>query len=132
MRDSIDPWLTLKSPPSFVYVKIPVTDGIESDDRSLDEAIDQALVERRLGSVLSWGSSLGERDSDGMRPVAFHRIDVQVDDLDAARAVLHAVLPGLGVPPATELHYAGDGKHRLDVYDGPRWRLALVVPSPGN
>lgn len=124
-----DPWLSVRSP-AFVYVKIPAVAGIESDDRGLDEAIDQALTDRGLGSVLGWGSSLGERKADGSRPVAFHRIDVQVGELEVARAALHAMLPTLGVPAATELHYAVDDRHLHDVYDGPLWRLALPAPAP--
>ncbi|MDB5941083.1 MAG: hypothetical protein JWQ13_649 [Ramlibacter sp.] len=122
----MDPWLSFHAP-TFIYVKIPVPGGIESEDRSLDEAIDRALAAGALGSVLGWGSSLGERTADGSRPVAFHRIDVQVDDLDAGRAALHGLLPGLGVPVATELHYVVDDRHLVDVYEGPGWRFSQAA-----
>jgi hypothetical protein len=129
MSVSVDPWLAF-SAPTFIYVKIPVGAGADSEDRSLDEAVDSALVDQGIGSVLGWGSSLGERQADGSRPVAFHRIDVQVKALDAGRSALREMLPALGVPAATELHYVVDNRHLLDVYQGSGWRIGQPAAGP--
>ncbi len=115
---------------AFIYLKIPVVGGQESADHSLDEAIDQALQQRGLGTVLGWGSSLGNRRANGSRPVAFHRIDMEVHDLQAARAGLHQVLPLLDVPAGTEAHYFIDDRHLMDLYEPPSWRLQQPVAAP--
>lgn len=125
MSTPSDPFLAFR-PPSFLYVKTPAAQGVEGDDRSLDDAIDDLLRAGALGAVLGWGSSLGAAQADGTRPVAFHRIDVQVQELATARSSLHGALPGLGAPAGTEVHYFIDGVHLLDVYDPPGWQLAQV------
>ncbi len=125
MSTPADPFLAFQAP-SFLYVKTPAAQGVEGDDRSLDDAIDDLLRECALGEVLGWGSSLGATQADGTRPVAFHRIDIQVQDLASARSSLHTALPGLGVPAGTEVHYFIDGVHLLDVYAPPGWQLAQV------
>lgn len=125
MSTAADPFLAFRAP-SFLYVKTPAAQGVEGDDRSLDDAIDDLLRAGALGAVLGWGSSLGAAQADGTRPVAFHRIDVQVHELATARSSLHAALPGLGAPAGTEVHYFIDGVHLLDVYESPGWRLAQV------
>lgn len=115
---------------AFIYLKIPVVGGQESADHSLDEAIDEALQQRGLGTVLGWGSSLGLRRANGSRPVAFHRIDMEVRELHAARAGLHQVLPTLEVPAGSELHYFIDDRHLMDLYEPPSWRLQQAVAGP--
>jgi hypothetical protein len=128
MSTPADPFLAFQAP-SFLYVKTPAAQGVEGDDRSLDEAIDALLREAAVGAVLGWGSSLGAAQADGTRPVAFHRIDIQVRDLASARSSLHAALPGLGAPAGTEVHYFIEGVHRLDVYAPAGWQLAQ---APGG
>jgi hypothetical protein len=118
----VDPFLAFQAP-SFIYVKIPARDGADGEDRSLDDSIDEALRQRGLGAVLGWGSSLGEAKADGSRPVAFHRIDIQVDDLESARSSLHEVLAAIGVPARTEIHCFVDSRHLLDVYGPTGWQL---------
>lgn len=115
---------------AFIYLKIPVVDGRESPDHGVDEAIDQALQQRRLGTVLGWGSSLGSRRANGSRPIAFHRIDMEVRELHAARAGLHQFLPALDLPAGCELHYFIDERHLMDLYEPPSWRLQQAVAGP--
>lgn len=122
MSSPADPSLAFEAT-AFIYVKVPVAGGEESADRSLDDSIDEALGQRGLGSVLGWGSSLGDAKADGSRPIAFHRIDIQANDLQSARFGLHQVLAAIGVPAGTEVHFFVDSRHLLDLYEPPGWRL---------
>lgn len=109
------------APAQFIYVKIPALPGTENENLDRDEAIDQALRERGIGSVLGWGASLGDRQPDGFRPVAFHRIDVEVLDLARGRAALQEILPGLGAPVGTEIHYKLGRRDLQDLYAATGW-----------
>lgn len=110
-------------PAPFIYIKIPLAARGMDDALSRDEAIDQALRDRDLGSVLGWGESLGNVQPNLTRAVVFHRIDVEVTDLAAARAALREILPPLGVPPGTEIHYQSGGRGMQDIYSPDGWRL---------
>jgi hypothetical protein len=92
-----------------------------------EDEIDQVLKEKGIGSVLGWGDSLGDALTDGSRGVAFTRVDIDVTDLVAARAVLRATLPVLGVPTGTEIHYAIEHKNFEDVFTPSGWLLDQSV-----
>lgn len=109
------------APAAFVYVKTPLLRRAGDREMARDEAIDQALRAQGIGSVIGWGDSLGERLPDGSRPAAFHRVDIDVLDLALVRAALHALLPVLGVPPGTEIHYKRASRHLQDVYTSAGW-----------
>ena len=109
--------------PSFLYVKVPVDHEMSSPGHVIEERIDQALCERAMGCVLGWGSSLGEADEDGRRHVAFHRIDIEVADQDVALELLRRLLPELGMPAGTEIHYRHGTTSLQDVYSGSAWAL---------
>ncbi len=110
-------------PMLFLYVKIPVVNNKLDQLHRREEKIDQILMERGIGSVAGWGGSLGDTLADGSRPVAFIRIDVDVTDIAAARALLHERLPGLGAPADTEIHYTIDQLSLIDIYSGSEWLL---------
>lgn len=113
-------------PTAFIYLKLPTHELPE--DHRLEDRIDQALRDARVGSVLGWGSSLGEAPPGQMRPLAFLRIDIEADDLDGARQVLRQFLPVAGVPIGTELHFSRGHQPLQDLLDGDDgWRLDLPV-----
>jgi hypothetical protein len=105
----------------FVYVKVPVAAHEEVRDRRLHEGIEAELVAQGLGSVLGWGASLSDPRRDGSRVPGFHRIDIEVGDLDAATALLKRVLPALGAPVGTEIHSTPATGPRTTVFDGAGW-----------
>jgi hypothetical protein len=109
--------------PLFLYVKIPVTKDVVDPIHSREDAIDQALRKKGVGSVLGWGSSLGEVQPDGSREVAYTRIDIDVTNIDAARTLLQATLPALVVPAGTEIHYTIEQQNQKDVYVQSEWLL---------
>ena len=111
------------APALFIYVKIPVAGGAVDALEYRNERIDQLLREAGVGTVLGWGSSLGDERPDGTRPVEFHRIDIEVDDLAAARAALRHILADLGAPAGTEIHNQTALGNREDICAPPVWLL---------
>jgi hypothetical protein len=107
----------------FVYVKIPVVRDSIDQVHGREDAIDQILKEKGIGSVLGWGDSLGDTQPDGSRDVAFTRIDINVTDLAAARAILQAALAALGSPTGTEIHYTIEHQDLADLYAESGWLL---------
>ncbi|ARN21851.1 hypothetical protein [Piscinibacter gummiphilus] len=105
----------------FVYIKVPAARHAEVRDRTLEDGVAQALADLRLGEVISSGESLGDSGPDGARRVAFHRIDVDVNDLASARALFRQVLPTLGAPVLTEVHYTENRLPMVDVYEPAGW-----------
>lgn len=106
----------------FMYVKVPIPKRAFYD-MARDEAIDHLLRDKGLGAVIGWGDSLGERLPDGSRPAAFHRIDIEVSDLDLARALLHQAIPALDLPSGTEIHYRRGPRPLHDIYASSGWQL---------
>lgn len=93
----------------FVYIKIPA--DIDPLDRSkiFEAPIDAALASKGLGEVSGGGSLLGNIRSDGTRPIEFSGIDVDTNARETVLAILRKLLPGLGSPVGTELHYTAGG-----------------------
>ncbi|OWQ93703.1 hypothetical protein CDN99_04425 [Roseateles aquatilis] len=115
---------------AFVYLKLP-THALP-EDHGLEDRLDLALREAGAGSVLGWGESLGDAPPGRMRPLAFLRIDIEAEDLDAARRLLLALLPTMDVPDGTELHYTRAHRPLQDILTAGLWREALdtVAPRP--
>ncbi len=110
---------------AFIYLKLP-THQLPADHR-LEDRIDQALREAGVGTVLGWGSSLGDAPPGQMRPLAFLRIDIEADDLDGARQLLRDFLLEAGIPTGTELHFTRDHQPLQDLFDGTLWRLEQAI-----
>lgn len=108
----------------FMVVKIPVVEDVDDRWHQREERIDEALRGRGIGSVLGWGDSLGEATPRGRRRVAFTRVDIDVSDIAAGRALLQSALPAIGVPPGTEIHYSVGRVRFADIYTPPDWLLA--------
>jgi len=66
--------------------------------------------------------------------VAHTRVDIDVADIETARAELQATLAAIGAPAGTEIHYTLQGKDLADVYAPPDWRQGRPVvrgrPAP--
>ena len=107
----------------FIYIKIP--DAIQPVARaeSFEDPIDDALEPRALGHVSGGGSLLGNALPDGTRPIKFCGIDVETTDRDAVLEILRGLLPNLGAPLATELHYTARGTKLQDRFLGTEWAV---------
>jgi hypothetical protein len=112
----------------FIYIKIP--DAIQPLDRAeiFEDPIDAALTTKGLGHVSGGGSLLGNERSDGTRPIEFCGIDVDTINRDAVLAILRELLPSLGTPLATELHYTTGSAKLQDRFLGADW----VIGEPRN
>ncbi|MGY1426499.1 hypothetical protein [Lysobacter sp. A289] len=107
----------------FVYIKIP--DAIQPVDRArlLEDPIDAALDPKGLGHVSGGGSLLGDKKPDGTRAIEFCGIDVDTTDRDAVLGILRSLLPELGIPSATELHYTASDAKLQDRFLGSGWAV---------
>jgi hypothetical protein len=107
----------------FVYVKIP--DSIQPLDRAslFEDKIDAVLGPKNLGEVSGGGSLLGNFLPDGTRPIEFCGIDIDTTDRNAVLEILRELLPDLGVPLATELHYTAGGVKLQDRFLGADWAI---------
>ncbi|MEJ8815046.1 hypothetical protein WKW77_28495 [Variovorax ureilyticus] len=111
----------------FMFVKIPVLPDADDLYHQREDRIDQALKAKGLGTVIGWGDSLGEARAGRSRRVAYTRVDLDVVEVEDARAELQAVLAAIGAPAGTEIHYSRDGASVADIYAPPGWRLAQPV-----
>ena len=111
------------SEPELVYVFLPESLGpIDRGDKYEDPIIDE-LERLGLGEVSGGGSALGDLRPDGTRLIESCGIDVDTDDPEATREALRALLPKLGCPKGTQLHYRIADKPLQDEYDGTNWTL---------
>jgi hypothetical protein len=109
--------------PDLVYVFLPEPLGpIDRGDKYEEPIIDE-LERLGLGEVSGAGSSLGDPRPDGTRPIEFCGIDVDTDDVDKTREALRVLLPKLGCPKGTQLHYRLADNPVQDEYDGADWML---------
>lgn len=107
----------------FVYVKIPAP--IQPLDRGtlFEDPIDDALQPQDLGYVSGGGSLLGDALPDGTRPIEFCGIDIDTTDRAAVLQILRELLPTLGIPRASELHYTANGLKLQDRFLGASWAI---------
>lgn len=107
----------------FVYIKNP--DAIQPLDRAeiFEDPIDAALKPRELGHVSGGGSLLGNARPDGTRPIEFCGIDVDTTNRDAALEILRNLLPDLGIPLGTELHYTTGSRRLQGRFIGADWAI---------
>jgi hypothetical protein len=111
------------SEPELVYIFVPEALGpIDRGEKYEDPIIDE-LERLGLGEVSGGGTSLGDERADGTRPIVACGIDVDTDDVAGTRAALHALLPKLGCPKGTQLHFSISGNPLQDEYDGKGWTL---------
>ena len=111
------------SEPELIYVFLPESIGpMDRGDKYEDPIIDE-LERLGLGEVSGAGTSLGEEQPDGSRYIESCGIDVDTNDVRAAREALRAILPKLGCPKGTQLHYDMFGRELQDEYNGEDWAL---------
>lgn len=111
------------SAPELIYVYLPESIGPMDRGDKYEEPIIDELERLRLGEVSGAGCSLGDPRPDGTRQIEYCGIDVDTDDLAGTRAALRSLLPKLGCPGGTQLHYTAEGKRLQDEYDGSDWSL---------
>ena len=118
----------------FIFVKIPVGRRHDEADplHRREDTIDQMLRAQGLGLVVGWGDSLGERRPDGQRPAAHIRIDINANDVQATRSALRALLPTLGAPAGTEIHYTLAGHSLQDIARETGWQLEQAIQPLQN
>jgi hypothetical protein len=107
----------------FVYIKIP--EAIQPLDRAslFEDPIDSALAPRSLGHVSGGGSLLGHPLPEGTRPIEFCGIDVDTTDREVVLGILRELLPELGIPVGTELHYTAGRAKLQDYFLGGNWTI---------
>ena len=111
------------SKPDLVYVFLPESLGpIDRGEKYEDPIIDE-LERLGLGEVSGGGCSLGDPRPDGTRPIEFCGIDIDTDNTAATRAALQTLLPTLGCPKGTQLHYRAGDRPLQDEYDGTAWAI---------
>jgi len=103
---------------AFVYVKVPAASLREHE---LHAALEGALTEEGLGSLVGWGASVDGAATGGRLKAVFHRIDIEVFDLPRALEVLKARLTAFGVPQRCELHYTLEGEALQQEYGPDGW-----------
>ena len=98
-----------------------------------DDPLAEKLEQAQLGSISGGGSQLDVPCPDGRQRVAFCGIDVDVNDLDAARAMPMTELSALAAPLGTELHYTKGVTMLLDRLTSEGWKqgLARTMEHPG-
>ncbi len=111
----------------FLYVKVPVANRAFDQMHEFEDKLDRLLQEAAAGSLAGWGDSLGAALPDGSRPVAYTRVDVDISNVAAARALLQANLPAFGAPTGTEIHYTIDYRHYKDIYFEPDWLVGQLA-----
>lgn len=111
------------SEPELVYVFLPEALGPMDRGDKYEEPIIDELERLGLGEVSGAGTSLGDEGPDGRRPIVSCGIDVDTNDVAATRAALRTLLPKLGCPQGTQLHYETSGNALQDEYDGENWSL---------
>jgi hypothetical protein len=108
----------------FIYVKIPAPIQPLERGTRFEDPIDAALGPEGLGHVSGGGSLLGDALPDGTRPIEFCGIDIDATDKDAVLEILRKLLPTLGLPLASELHYTSAGAKLQDRFLGAGWAIA--------
>lgn len=107
----------------FIYIRMP--GNIQPMERGelFEDKIDPVLAQDNLGAVSGGGSLLGDPRPDGTRIVESCGIDVDVTDRDRALVVLRQLLPQLGAPTGTELHYTRGNSKLQDSLASNGWQL---------
>jgi hypothetical protein len=112
-----------QSEPDLIYVFLPEPLGPLDRGDKYEDPIDDEIRRLGLGEVSGAGTSLGDERPDGTRPIESCGIDVDTDDVDATREALRKLLPDLGCPKGTQLHYRQADAPLQDEFDGSDWLL---------
>lgn len=112
----------------LIYIHLP--EPLEPEERELryGDPLDAELRLRRLGYVSGGGTMQSAEKEDGSRDIEFCGVDVDSNDVAAARQFLREHLPLLDCPAGTRLEYRSGGVDLQDEYDGAGWLVER--PSP--
>lgn len=93
----------------FVYVKVPLWGTTDPASDALHRALEQELETAGVGSLVGWGTSLPSAGATERDPGSFHRVDIEIRELEAGLRVLREALATLKSPLGTELHFTAEG-----------------------
>lgn len=105
----------------FVYIKLPRRQRSPTQEHDVHAALESALAEHRLGTLIGWGASVEHGPGGNKSLPEFHRVDIEVSDLRAALPVLRATLVTLPTPYRSELHYTIGGEALQEEYGPNGW-----------
>ena len=111
----------------FVYVKIPLHDGVAERVPQVRDALDQALASQALGGLIGWGMSQADSRRPGPGVVPHHRLDIELQDQATGLERLCEVLTQLDCPAGTELHFTEQRVPLQRVWSGALW--SATMPS---
>lgn len=80
--------------------------------------------------MLGWGASLSDRRDEAPAHIAFHRVDIEVAELQPALALLRRVLVEQGAAAGTEIHYSLEKAPWQDELGPAGWLVPR--PTPGG
>lgn len=106
----------------FFYVKLPVGSNLNGREHVFHDGLEAALADHKLGCVLGWGDSLSHRDVNKPVHLAFHRIDIDISDINPSLTLIRQTLMALDAPHGTEIHYTVDGTTLKDISSSTGWR----------
>lgn len=107
----------------FIYLWIPGNYGPQERRELFEDKIEPALAASDLGFVSGGGSAPGREKADGTSEISSCGIDIDTTDRDRALVLLRKLLPEIGVPPGTELHYTKGGARLMDMRGNSTWRI---------
>lgn len=90
---------------SFVYVRMPGDVQPVERHHLFEDPIEHQLKINNLGYVSGGGTLQSAPDEDGCCTIELTGIDIEAKDLDAVRALLRDLLPGLGAPIGTQIEF---------------------------
>lgn len=105
----------------FVYIKLPRLRSSPEREHEVHAALESALAGQALGSLVGWGTSVEPATRGGTSLPEFHRIDIEVADVQAALPTLKATLAALDIPPRSELHYTVEGEALQEEFGRDGW-----------
>jgi hypothetical protein len=114
----------------FVYVKVPLGRPRGRAFDALHHALQRELDSTETGSIVSWGASLPSAGAAEGDPGSFHRIDVELRELDSGLQLLREVLLNLKVSHGTELHFTVHGEALQQSLSSVGW--GPRIPSTGT
>ncbi|MFN4297730.1 MAG: hypothetical protein ACK4FB_12915 [Brevundimonas sp.] len=99
---------------SFVYVRMPGDAQPTERHYLFEDPIEEQLKIRNLGYISGGGSLQSAPDENGVRRIELTGIDIEAEDLDAVRALLRNLLPGLGAPVGTQIEFTLEDQRLQD------------------
>lgn len=105
----------------FFYVKLPVGANVNEREHVFHDGLESALMTHQLGTVLGWGDSWSHKDISQPTRLAFHRIDIEISDVQPALVLIQQTLLALDAPLGTEIHYTVDGVAMQDTSSSSGW-----------